>query len=382
MNKNNNINNNNTEVDSEDWHIMLQNSCLTYQQHPIYKNVCSLGHTNNTSICGHLDTTNCHIMTDFLGQFSLVGEQAKPSVKNISVNRSSNGINFQHASNMPTSVVKKLRLAVFAPKISPSVEYLLRIYFVGNTPDALKGVESIEESLGGILLDGTEEFEFHGSNQNLSICVDALSSGWQCKLAANCQEIPFKHVWSNTQSFMHCSLSLQSTQANPSNIKCSLNIFQKDRQDLMKTFNIFNNTPESMTSSFTSHQAVPLKQSEAVYERCGDEGEDLVYMSLLNSVKRKVSEAMDGGDDWKSLAVLMGQDRYIDFFASKESPSESVLNLWQVRCSKNHNNNNNYNKNNNENGYKFLFISSLIEHLKTMKMYGVVKTIENEIRGN
>ena len=71
--------------------------------------------TINTQIYTQLDATHCHIMTEHLQRYTLIGEPA-----------------------LLGRAVKILRLAAFAPALSPSMDYNIRVYVVEDTPDALE----------------------------------------------------------------------------------------------------------------------------------------------------------------------------------------------------------------------------------------------------
>ena len=76
-----------------------------------------LGHeTINTPVYVQVDSNQCHVMTDMLARYMLVGEPTTLSCR----------------------AVKILRLAVFAPRVPLTVDYNIRVYCVEDTQDALE----------------------------------------------------------------------------------------------------------------------------------------------------------------------------------------------------------------------------------------------------
>ena len=67
-----------------------------------------------TPVYCQLDMNHCHVMTDTLARYTLLGESI-PSGK-------------------PTKI---LRLAAFAPMMPSSIDYSIRVYIVEDTQDAL-----------------------------------------------------------------------------------------------------------------------------------------------------------------------------------------------------------------------------------------------------
>lgn len=71
--------------------------------------------TINTPVYAQLDPNHCHIMTEFLRRYTLIGESVP--------------------GGRP---VKILRLAAFAPQAPPSMDFSIRVYVVEDTQDALE----------------------------------------------------------------------------------------------------------------------------------------------------------------------------------------------------------------------------------------------------
>lgn len=82
----------------------------------VFQCICTLGQeTINTPVYIQTDMAQCHIMTDSLTRYTLIGEPC-----------------------IGGKAVKILRLAVFAPCMLSSSDYNLRVYFVEDTQDALE----------------------------------------------------------------------------------------------------------------------------------------------------------------------------------------------------------------------------------------------------
>lgn len=81
-----------------------------------FQPILSLGNeTINTPLYLQVDMNQCHIMTEYLMRFTLIGQPA-----------------------LSGKAVKILRLAAFAPAMPSSADYNVRVYFVEDTQDALE----------------------------------------------------------------------------------------------------------------------------------------------------------------------------------------------------------------------------------------------------
>lgn len=69
----------------------------------------------NTQVYVQVDLSQCHVMTDRLMRYALIGEP-----------------------NMAGKAIKILRIAAFGPAVVSAVDYNLRVYFVEDTMDALE----------------------------------------------------------------------------------------------------------------------------------------------------------------------------------------------------------------------------------------------------
>ena len=86
----------------------------------------TLGHeTINTPLYMQLDADHCHLVTDQLQRYALIGESVAGG-----------------------RAVKILRLAAFAPAITPSLDYSIRVYVVEDTADALEVTQRLTRHSG------------------------------------------------------------------------------------------------------------------------------------------------------------------------------------------------------------------------------------------
>lgn len=296
------------------WTLSIYGSATSFDEPPQWKMLSKLGHeTINTEIYVQIDLNQCHVMTDDLMHFTLIGE---PSASG--------------------KAFKILCLAAFALTLPSSSDYNLRIYFVEDTFDAIEGVMQVERTLGGRLLDKPKNILFQFNSGNLCLSIEDLSKGWQCKMSDNCQEIPFSHIWSGTQNGLHCSFTLENVNRSENVLTCDIYVFQKLMTANRQVLQISDDLNEAMCLSPTdSLSRQPCQQNW----KTGDEIVNLEpphkVFRLPANIKRKLCDILDmpnaRGNDWRMLAQRLSVDRYINYFATKSSPTDTILDLWEAR---------------------------------------------------
>ncbi|KAH9494395.1 Netrin receptor unc5c [Bulinus truncatus] len=304
------------------WVLSVYKSESPIDEPPYWRRVVVLGHeTINSPIYTQLDPNQCHVMTEFLNRYTLIGESVPGG-----------------------RALKIYRLAAFAPAMPPSMDYSIRVYVVEDTIDALDGVIQVERKLGGKLLDKPKQIPFQDGGNNLCLTIEELSTGWRSKLAANYQEIPFRHIWSGNQNNLHCSFSLELQDRAVAKIACKIQVYQKailsNRQTLIINCNLKDSAPSCPGSSNTLKQRTSTVNTASSTVSSGFHSMVTLDPSaqvfrLPSHIKAQLCMLLDPpnarGNDWRMLAQALTVDRYINYFATKSSPTEHILDLWEAR---------------------------------------------------
>ncbi|CAM1331978.1 UNC5C (predicted) [Pycnogonum litorale] len=285
-----------------------------------WQNVCSLGKEDlNTPVYCQIDKTHCYLITESLSRFALIGQ--------------ANAI--CTAINRP---VKRLKLMVFAPQKHTSVDYCIRVYCIQDTQAATMGVLQLEKELRGRSLESPKSIYFQDCGSPLCLCLEEIGDGWHSKPAAGYQEIPFQHVWNETQGNLHCSFTLQHVNNSIQNIDFHLSVYQKGIQTnrqriavncpLSKSLQVDDGGGGSTTGHSTSINNSGSSSSVTRLEPFCDK------FRLSPSVRKHICACLDPpspcGNDWRMLAKELRTDRYLNYFAVKKSPTDTILDLWEA----------------------------------------------------
>ncbi|XP_054024691.1 netrin receptor UNC5A [Dryobates pubescens] len=286
------------EASAENWSIRLKKqSC-----EGTWEDVLQLGAEPCTELyyC-QLEAQACYIFTEQLGRFALVGE------------------------SLSMAASKRLKLVLFAPAACPSLEYNIRVYCLSDTQDVLKEVIQLEKQLGGQLIGAPRVLHFKDSYHNLRLSIhDMPSSLWKSKLLASYQEIPFYHIWSGLQPFLHCTFTLERLSPSTCELACKIWVWQVegDGQSFTVNFNIAKDTRFSDWLVPDSEVGAPALVGPSAFK-------------IPFLIRQKIISSLDPpgtrGADWRMLAQKLNLDSHLSFFASKPSPTAMILNLWEAR---------------------------------------------------
>ncbi|XP_075233698.1 unc-5 [Lycorma delicatula] len=306
------------------WSISVWSSDSPPEATPAWQKVVTLGEeTINTPVFTQLDLNQVFLVSDQLTRFVLVGEPA---------------------SNSLSRPVKMLRLAVFSPppSLSPQPpDYSIRVYAVEDTVAAIEGVIQMERRLGGCLMDKHKALLFQDGGANLCLSLEDIGPGWKSKPQADYQEIPFQHVWNSTHTHLHCSFTLERTDRLATNVSFRVLASQKGCQTHRQMFrvNAELTTDSSNSSSLTPGSPVVTKPCRTVTSSsgCGSSVTtcDQTPFRFSRSLRKQLCQCLDPpnsrSNDWRMLAQRLNVDRYINYFATKASPTEHILDLWEAR---------------------------------------------------
>ncbi|POI24980.1 hypothetical protein CIB84_011271, partial [Bambusicola thoracicus] len=330
------------EAGAEHWSLRLKKqSC-----EGTWEDVLQLGAEPRTELyyC-QLEAQACYIFTEQLGRFALVGE------------------------SLSMAASKRLKLVLFAPTACPSLEYNIRVYCLSDTQDALKEVMQLEKQMGGQLIGAPRVLHFKDSYHNLRLSIhDMPSSLWKSKLLASYQEIPFYHIWSGLQPYLHCTFTLERLSPSTCELACKIWIWQVegDGQSFTINCNIAKDTRFSDWLVPDSEVGSPALVGPSAFKI-----PFLIRQKIISSLDTPCAR----GADWRTLAQKLNLDRWdgfrhgegtsapilhsdthengavltagpspsphpnatplphshVSFYASKPSPTAMILNLWEAR---------------------------------------------------
>lgn len=304
------------------WKISVLSTDSPPEATPLWNKMVTLGEeTINTPVFTQLDSGQVYLVTEQLTRFVLVGEPGNSCLGR---------------------VVKILRLAVFAPPPSLNhqpLDYSVRVYALEDTVATLEGVIKMERKLGGCLMDKPKSLLYQDGGSNLCLSLEDIGPGWRSKPQADYQEIPFQHVWNSTQNHLHCSFTLERTDQLATNVSFRVLASQKGCQTHRQMFRVHADLSTDSSNSSLTASSPGGKQCRTVTSTSGCGSSVTTCESapfrFSRSVRKQLCQCLDPpnarSNDWRMLAQKLNVDRYINYFATKASPTDQILDLWEAR---------------------------------------------------
>lgn len=371
----------------ERWRVSLYYSSAHIQDaEPKWRKIVTLGEeTLNTPAYVQMDERVACIMTDFLGRFALIGESllagggAAKRLRLIMCGPA-NGGGGSGGSHAPMHHGQPSQCSI-------------RVYVVEDLPAVRDSCNQLEARLAGVALAHSQPLLFHDSGHDLCVTLGcAGGAGWRVKSGADSQTIPFAHVWSGGGA-LHCSFTLERCAPEPElggvggGLKLEVAARQRPGGEMVTATHAApyllpsdagpfgvgvlgaideygvvmaagcasgasaSGSNSSSCSSAGSVRSVGRAQTvttaaatsaaastmlhDTTTTTIGSAGAEVAF-KLTRPAKRELCACLDPpttrGNDWRMLAQRLHVDRYIAYFATKPSPTEHILDLWECRC--------------------------------------------------
>ncbi|CAK9832384.1 Netrin receptor UNC5C [Anthophora retusa] len=225
----------------------------------------------------------------------------------------------------PGLAVKRICVAVFLSRERDHI----RCHLMDDTKAAFKLIVEQERRLGGTRIDyGVLGFRAGGSP--LRIDLEDRESGFVER-----QEVAHRRIWSSTRTSVRRSFRIEKTVGE---VRLSFELracqcgfeeqalFLRIDLDLMKRNSSSGKRTTKTESSIILRGKNSNRTTESVVPR---------PFRFSKTLRKQLCQCLDPpsarGNDWRMLAQRLQVDRYVDYFATKASPTEHILDLWEAK---------------------------------------------------
>uniref|UniRef100_A0A1B0A5R9 Netrin receptor UNC5 n=1 Tax=Glossina pallidipes TaxID=7398 RepID=A0A1B0A5R9_GLOPL len=313
-------------VDPDLWTVSIYHADNDHDDLNVnWRKIIAVGEeTINTPVFVQLEPQHVYIMTEQLGRFVVVAE---PKL----------------STTTPLENSLKMRLLAFSQFTPSSTNCSVRIYIVKDFPNSRDLCTSIESKLGGSFMGESEPFAFFLNNGSMNIRLrNADIELWDsdCELDLHEQIIPYNHILSNN-SVLHCEFIIKRNELLYAAVNLQIDFAQYSDSHLYSEVHSFSITRQPTNIQTSTPPASLERQATVTIDSHGNYVNEaslpLNGVHLPHDTKRRICSALDppreDERDWRLLAKKLNTDRYIAYFATKPSPTEQILNLWECRAS-------------------------------------------------
>ncbi|XP_053979715.1 netrin receptor UNC5C-like isoform X2 [Hylaeus volcanicus] len=231
----------------------------------------------------------------------------------------------ENSAVAPGLAVKRICVAVFLSRDRDRI----RCYAMENTKAAFKLLMEQERRLGGTHIDHGV-LGFRAGNAPLRIDLEDRESGFVER-----QEVSHRRIWSSSRTSIRRSFGIEKTVGETRlsfelrACQCSFEehaLFLRIDLDLTKRSGPSGKRATKTESSVVLRGKNSIGTTEFVVPR---------PFRFSKTLRKQLCQCLDPpnarGNDWRMLAQRLQVDRYVDYFATKASPTEHILDLWEAK---------------------------------------------------
>ncbi|KAG7189310.1 hypothetical protein KM043_016966 [Ampulex compressa] len=232
----------------------------------------------------------------------------------------------ENSAVAPGLAVKRLCVMVFLSREKDHV----KCHLIEDTKASFKLISDQERRLGSTQIDhGT--LGFRASGAPLRVELEDRESGFVER-----QEVLYRRIWSSSRTSVKRAFRIEKTVGDL-RLSFELRACQRGFEehglllridlDLLKR----NNTNGKKVGGKVEASVVlrgknSTRSTESVIPR---------PFRFSKTLRKQLCQCLDPpsarGNDWRMLAQRLQVDRYVDYFATKASPTEHILDLWEAR---------------------------------------------------